>query len=154
MQSFGVAHWSFGVWQSNCGSHPDPIELEMQSHPGVQEAPVEHVAGAHRPIGSAQEHTSPGPQSESVLQPWMHAHEKGKPPSGCHRSQCPYGSGAQSESEWHVPPASGCAHAPPPSRGRKVGHVTCDRRRVYPSAQVSYPVSMPPTKMGVGFWHA
>jgi hypothetical protein len=104
----------------------------MQSHPAMQEAPVEQLAGWHVPIGFAQKHTSPELQSESALHPWTHVHDAGMPPSGDSISQCPSGSDAQSESEWHAPPPSGSEQAPPPSRGRKVGHVTCARRRTVP----------------------
>lgn len=74
----------------------------MQSHPGMHEAPVVHVAGSHCPMGSAQEHTSPALQSESFRQPWTHVHDAGMPPSGDTSSQYPSGSDAQSESEWQV----------------------------------------------------
>ncbi len=68
----------------------------MQSHPAMpHDAPVLHVAGMHWPTGYcvpgvsgfAQTQTMFLPQSESTLQPWMHSHVAGTPPSGDVSSQ-------------------------------------------------------------------
>jgi hypothetical protein len=71
-------------------------------------------------------------------------------------SQWPFGDSVQSESfvQFMKAPLSGAEQLPPPERGSNVGQLTFARRRMVPPAQVSNPVSTPPTPpmtMAVGF---